>query len=45
MLERLYTTLITTAGPTITVGSTAADIAVASIPVADPAVVGALTPS
>lgn len=41
MLERHYTTSITTAGAAITVGSIAADIAIASIPVAGPAVAGA----
>lgn len=41
MLERHYVTSITTAGAAITVGSIAADIAIASIPIAGPAVAGA----
>jgi hypothetical protein len=41
MLERQYTAAITTAGAAITVGSIAADIAIAAIPVAGPAVAGA----
>ncbi|MDP4332143.1 hypothetical protein Q7F20_02065 [Curtobacterium sp. A7_M15] len=45
MLERQYTTAITTAGAAVTVGSIAADIAIAMIPVAGPAVVGAKSAS
>lgn len=45
MLERHYTTSITTAGAAITVGSIAADIAIAAIPVAGPAVAGAKSAS
>ena len=45
MLERHYTTSITTAGAAITVGSIAADIAIASIPVAGAAVAGAKSAS
>ncbi|MDR6171150.1 hypothetical protein [Curtobacterium sp. SORGH_AS_0776] len=45
MLERQYTTAITTAGAAITVGSIAADIAIAMIPVAGPAVAGAKSAS
>lgn len=41
MLERQYTTAITTAGVAISAGSIAADVAISLIPVAGPAVAGA----